>query len=131
MERDRKRVVRCIGDTAKVPVAPRLLDEVKLEFQKKINVLQSWHNIPNELIINITPLAFVCSPNHTLDVQGTKYIPLMAKGKKKMTGTFSISKAGHLFFLQLIYEGKSDRCLLRRINFPDGFNVTYTLNHWR
>ena len=133
MERDGEKMVRRMGNTAKVPVAPGLLDEVKLDFQRKIKLLQSWHNIPDELIINFdqTPLAFVCSPNHTLEVQGTKSIPLIAKGKKKqITGTFSISKAGHFLPLQLIYEGKTDQCLPRGIKFPDGFNVTYTPNHW-
>ena len=133
MERDGKRMVRRMANTAKVPVASGLLDEVKLDFQRKIKVVQSWHDISDELIINFdqTPLAFVCSPNHTLDIQGTKSIALILKGKKKqITGTFSISKAGHFLPLQHIYDGKTDRCLPRGIKFPDGFNVTYTPNHW-
>ena len=32
--------------------------------------------------------------------------------------------------MQLIYEGKTNRCLLQGIKVPDGFDVTYTPNHW-
>ena len=32
--------------------------------------------------------------------------------------------------MQLIYQGKSDRCHPREIEFPDGFNITHTPNHW-
>ena len=32
--------------------------------------------------------------------------------------------------MQLIYECKTNRCLPRGIDCPDGFNVTSTSNHW-
>lgn len=32
--------------------------------------------------------------------------------------------------MQLIYEGKTLRCLPQGISFPDNFNLTFTPNHW-
>ena len=32
--------------------------------------------------------------------------------------------------MQLIYEGKTDHCLPVGVRFPNGFDVTYTPNHW-
>ena len=32
--------------------------------------------------------------------------------------------------MQLIYEGKTPRCLPKDVEFPKEFDVTFTLNHW-
>ena len=32
--------------------------------------------------------------------------------------------------MQLIYEGKTDRCLPKDVTFPDEGDLTYTHNHW-
>ena len=32
--------------------------------------------------------------------------------------------------MQLIYEGKTPRCLPKDVKFPAGFNATFTPNHW-
>ena len=32
--------------------------------------------------------------------------------------------------MQLIYQGTTDRCLPKGVEFPDDWNVTYTTNHW-
>ena len=32
--------------------------------------------------------------------------------------------------MQLIYAGKTDRCLPKGVEFPDDFEVAYTPNHW-
>ena len=49
--------------------------------------------------------------------------------KRQITATFSISMTGSFLPIQLIYEGKTRRCLLN-YDFPKGFNVTYSPNHW-
>ena len=85
---------RRIATTARIPVAPALLAETKLDFQRKIRQLQSWHSIPDDLIINFdqTPLPYVVTGNSTLNEKGAKSVPLQAKGKKKqITGTFSLN----------------------------------------
>ena len=133
MEKEGKKMTRRCATTSKLPVAPGIISEVKLDFQRKIKAAQSKHDIPDDLIINFdqTPLSYICSPNHTLHQRGAKSVPLISKGKKKqITGTFTVTKSGIFLPMQLIYQGKTARCLPREIEFPDGFNVCYTENHW-
>ena len=74
-----------IVTTARIPVAPALLAETKLDFQRKICQLQSWYSIPDDLIINFdqTPLPYIITGNSTLNEKGTKSVPLQGKGKKE------------------------------------------------
>ena len=37
---------------------------------------------------------------------------------------------GDFLPMQLIYEGKTPRCLPKDVEFPKEFDVTFTLNHW-
>ena len=37
---------------AKIPVAPALLNETMLHFQRKIEEFKAWHEVPEDLIIN-------------------------------------------------------------------------------
>ena len=122
-----------IATTEKIPVAPGLLKEAKLSFQQKIKTLQAMHRVPEDLILNLdqTPLSYVCSASHILHEEGAKSVPLVGKGKKKqITGTFTVTMSDLFLPMQLIYEGKTPRCLPQGISFPDNFNLTFTPNHW-
>ena len=79
------KMTRRIATTAKIPVAPALLAETKLDFQRKICQLQSWHSIPDDLVINFdqTSLPYVVTGNSTLNEKSAKSVPLQGKGKKK------------------------------------------------
>ena len=79
MEKDGNKMVQRKGTTAKIPVAPGILKEVKLDYQRKIRDAVQRYNIPGDLIINFyqTPLSYVCT---------------RGKGKtKQITGTFAVS----------------------------------------
>ena len=118
---------------AKIPIALVLLSETKLDLQHKIKELQAWHKISEDLIINFdqTPLPYVCTGKHTSHTQGASNIPLVRKGKKKqITGTFTITMSGQFLPMQLIYQGTTDHCLPKGVEFPDDWNVMYTTNHW-
>ena len=98
--------------TEKTPIAPGLLTEAKLHFQRKIKQIETWHNIPDELILNFdqTPLSYICSQNHTLHFLGAENVPLVGKGKtKQITGTFTCTKSG-LFLLSEI-RPKSEKIM--------------------
>ena len=113
MEKEGKKMCRRKGTTAKIPIAPGLLKEVKLKYQREIQSIQKRHNIPDDMILNFdqTPLSYVSSPGHTLHFKGASNVPLVGKGKKKqITGTFTVSKSGIFLPMQLIYEGKTERC---------------------
>ena len=133
MAREGKKMAMRMATTAKIPVAPGLLQEVKLSFQRKIKTLKEKYSVPEDLILNFdqTPLSYVSSGSHTLHNKGAKSVPLVGKGKKKqITGTFTVTMSGNFLPMQLIYEGKTPRSLPQGITFPDGFNLTFTPNHW-
>ena len=54
------RMTRRIATTTRIPVAPALLAETKLDFQLEIRQLQSWHDIPDNLIINFDQTLLPC-----------------------------------------------------------------------
>ena len=57
-------------------------------------------------------------------MQGASSVTLVGKGKKQITGTFTITMSGQFLPMQLIYQGTTDRCL------PEDWDVTYTINNW-
>ena len=74
MERERKKIAVRIATTEKIPVAPGLLKEAKLSFQRKTKTLQAMHRVPEDLILNLdqTLLFYVCSACHTFYRKGAK-----------------------------------------------------------
>ena len=133
MERNGKKMKRPMATTCKIPVSPALLEEEKFTFQRNIITLVKKHKIPEELILNYdqTPFSYACTSNTTLDVRGSKSVPIVGKGKQKqVTDTFTVSADGDFLLMQLIYAGKTDRCHPNGINFPERFNITHTPNHW-
>ena len=131
--RTEKKMVRRMATTSKIPVARGLLREDKYTFQRKINELIKWHEIPDDLVMNFDqmPLSYVTIGTTTLEFKGAKSVPVKGKGKgKQITGTFTASATGTFIPMQLIYAGKTDRCHPQGIDFPEGFDVTHSENHW-
>ena len=83
--RTERKIVRLILTTSKVPIASGLLREEKYTFQKKINELGKWHNIPPDLVLNFdqTPLSYITVGNMTLEFEGATSVPVKSKGKSK------------------------------------------------
>ena len=79
-----QKMISRMATTAKIPVAPALLSETKLYFQRKIKELQAWHEFPEDLIINFdqTPLSYVCTGKRTCHTQNASNVPLVGKAKK-------------------------------------------------
>ena len=66
----------------------------------------------------------------TMEKEEAKRVEMVAKDdKRQMTAVFSGSLSGDFLPPQLIYEGKTTRCLLC-FEFPAAWNVIYTPNHW-
>jgi len=63
-------------------------------------------------------------------VQGSKRVDLAAKDdKRQITACFAGSMAGDFLPPQLVYEGKTPRCL-PQVTFPSDWHVTYSTTHW-
>ena len=72
------------------------------------------HDIPADLVINLdqTPLSYVSPGKYTFNFKGAKNA--LTKGvdyKRQITTTFAISATGEFLPMQLIYPGKTKRCL--------------------
>ena len=120
------------GTTGKIEPSKQFLLEEKLTFQKKISGVNFEHNIPKELIINLdqTPLSYVSPGKYTFDVKGVKTVPIKGiDDKRQITATFAVSMSREFLPIQVIYEGKTKRCLLK-YTFPASFDDTFSENHW-
>ena len=120
------------GTTGKIEPSKQFLLEEKLTFQKKISGVIFEHDIPKELIINLdqTPLSYVSPGKYTFDVKGVKTVPIKGiDDKRQITATFAISMSGEFLPIQVIYEGKTKRCL-PKYTFPASFDATFSENHW-
>ena len=119
------------GTTGKVESSQQFLDKEKLTFQRNLSTIIEHHDIPKDLVLNLdqTPLSYVSPGKYTFNPKGAKTVPIKGvDDKRQITATFSISMTGSFLTIQLIYEGKTRRCL-PNCDFPKGFNVTYSPNH--
>ena len=80
-----RKMVRRMAITSKVSIVPGLLREKKYTFEKKINELVKWHNIPPFLVLYFdqTPLSYITVGNATLEFEGATLVPAKGKGKSK------------------------------------------------
>ena len=115
------------GTTGKIEPSQQVLLEEKLTFQKKISGA-IFHHIPEELIVNwIKHQSYVSPGKYTFDVKGVKTIKGI-DNKRQITAKFTASMSGESLPIQVIYEGKTRRCL-RKYAFPENFD-TFFGNRW-
>ena len=116
------------GTTGKIEPSKQFLLEEKLTFRKKISGVIFEHDISKELIINLdqTPLSYVSPGKYTFDFTGVKTVPIEGiDDKRQITATFAISLSGEFLPIQVIYEGKTKRCL-PKYTFPASFEATFS-----
>ena len=115
---------------AKVDVSQ--FEQLKDEFLLEIKNIVSMDEIPTDLVINFdqTALNYVPMSHWTMEKEGTKRVEIIAKDdKRQITAVFAGSSSGDFLPPQLIYEGKTGRCL-PQFQFPSTWNVTKLENHW-
>ena len=72
------------------------------------------HQIPKVLLINLdqTPLSYVSPVKYTFNPKGAKTVLLKGiNNKRHITPTSPVRMNGPFLPIQLIYEGKTRRCL--------------------
>ena len=120
------------GTTGKVEPSPQFLAEEKFTFQRAISTAVSRHDIPDSLVLNIdqTPLSYISPGKYTFSFKGSKNVPIKGvDDKRQITATFAVSSTGSFLPIQLIYTGKTPRCL-PKYDFLASFSVSFTKNHW-
>ena len=118
--------------TAKQPVSPGFLKEIGFTFHRTIKEVVEAYDIPGDLIINInqTTLPFFLISKYTMDKKNEKFVPITnSSDYHQITGTFSITFSCKFLPIQIIYQGKTDRCH-PKFKFPPEFNITHSENHW-
>lgn len=118
--------------TGKVEPSAQFLAEEKFTFQKAIAKAIEDNDIPASLVINLdqTPLSYVSPGKYTFHFKGSKHVPVKGvDDKRQITATFGASAEGNFLPMQVIYGGKTKRCL-PTFEFPDSFSVSFTENHW-
>ena len=117
---------------SKAKVDPEHFEKLKEDFLLEIKSIVSIDEIPDELILNFdqTALNYVPVTPWTMEEEGAKRVEILAKDdKRQITAVFCGSMTGDFLPLQLIYEGKTNRCL-PQFDFPSAWHVTHSDNHW-
>ena len=108
------------GATGKIEPIKQFLLEEELTFQRRIASIIGEHGIPKERILNLnqTPLPYVSRGKYTFNSKYSKRVHIKGiDDNRQITATFTVSVTGKFLPIQLIYEGKTPRCLPRFV-FP-------------
>ena len=106
---------------------------IKEQFLRDIKSVVTMEDIPSALILNWdqTAMKIVPSSAWTMEKKGTKRVEIVAADdKRQITAVFACSLTGNFLPMQLIYQGTTQRCLPKNVQFPADWHVTYTANHW-
>ena len=106
--------------------------KVKRSYLNQIASIVHIHNIPAELVMNLdqTGINLVPAGNWTTAPQGSRRVALAGVGnKRQVTATFACTLSGAFLNMQLLYQGKTNRCH-PKFDFPEGFDVHHSPNHW-
>ena len=123
-------VKRRASTKAKVTAAD--FDALKAQFVFDIRTIVEMEDIPPDMIINWdhTGIHYVPVSNWTLAKEGSKRVEIAgAEDKRQITAVFAATKSGKFLPPQVIYAGKTKKCI-PSVKFPDDWLVTHTENHW-
>jgi len=123
-------VKRC--GTKGVKQLPQDFDDIKAAFVEKVNNVFTKNAIPDALVINWdqTGVNMVPGGAWTMEEQGSQQVPIHGMDdKRQITVLLAVTKSGVLLPPQVIYAGKTDRCLPKDV-FPVDWDVTCTETHW-
>ena len=118
--------------TTKAKVTVENFAAVKEDYLLEIKQVITMDEIPADLIINFdqTGLNIVPSSDWTMEAKGAKRVEAVGKDdKRQLTAVLAGSLTGDLLPPQIIYQGKTPRCLPKH-SFPEKWHITYSINHW-
>ena len=123
-------VKRKASSSAKI--TPEEFDKQKKDFLRDVRNVVSMDQIPSELIVNFdqTGISYVPASSYTMEKEGATRVEVTGKDdKRQITLVLAGSVSGEFLPPQVIYEGKTKRCL-PPFQFPSTWNITYTQTHW-
>ena len=110
-------------------------DKVAKDYAKRIAATIKHHQTHKSLIINFdqTGIHLVPAGSHSFAPKGTKDVPNhFSCDKRQITAVIASSFDGVLLPIQLIFQGKTERCEPTNNDNIDsaGFHITHSYNHW-
>ena len=100
--------------TTKAKVNVEHFEKVKRQFFLEITNVATLAEIPFDLVINFDQIGINNIPvsSWTMEVQGAKRVEVAGKDdKRQITAVFAGSMTGDFLPPQLVYQGKTERCL--------------------
>ena len=128
----RMKFVRRFNTTGKVPIPEALRKELENAYLHNIVKKIEENYIPVSLVLNLdqTPSKYIPVSNKTMAAKGCKTVPIKGSTDKRMiTATFIITLDGQFLPMQLIYAGKTTKCL-PRVKFPSSFSLSFNPKHY-
>lgn len=124
-------VKRKVSSKAKIDVERFAI--IKEAFLLDVKNVVELDEIPPQLIINWdqTAIYYVPVGSWTMELEGAKRVEIAGKDdKRQITAVFAGSMAGDFLPIQLVYKGKTPRCLPNVESVPEGWHLTYSPSHW-
>ena len=118
--------------TTKAKVSVEDFNRLKTTLLQEVIDVVKMEEIPIDLILNWdqTGLNLVPVSSWTVAKKGSKRVEVQGlTDKRQITGVFCGTLVGEFLPLQLIYTGKTPRCL-PAFQFPSDWLISYTHNHW-
>ena len=97
-----------------------------------VKTVVEMEEIPKDLIINWdqTDMHYIPVSSWTMEKEGAKRVKIAeVDDKRQITAVFGASLTGDFLPVQLIYKGKTPRCL-PTVTFPACWQSTFSHNHW-
>jgi len=123
-------VKRRSSTKAKLPASN--FTRLQEQFTYDARVLIDMMEIPDSLVINWdqTGIQYVPVSQWTMEREGMKRIEITgSQDKRQITAVFGATKDGNFLPPQMVYAGKTPKCL-PKIDFPKDWDFTFTENHW-
>ena len=117
--------------STRAKVSPADFEALKNQFLFDVKIVVEME-IPKALVINWdhTGIHYVPVSSWTMAKEGSKRVEIAGiNDKRQITAVFANTMSSDFLPPQIIYAGKTSRCL-PSVQFPDDWHVTYTQNHW-
>lgn len=119
--------------TTKASLTSVDFEERKAQFVFDAQAIIELEEIPDDLVVNWdqTGIHYVPVSDWTMEKVGAKRVEIVgANDKRQITAVFAGTMSGEFLPPQLIYQGKTPKCLPPLDSIPSDWDITFTENHW-
>ncbi len=112
---------------------PNDFSAIKEKYLLDIKAIVKEHNIPDELIVNFdqTGVSIIPVDDWTMEKEGSKDVSITGLEDKRMiTVLLCYSLSLDMLPPQAIYQGTTTQCHPKGVQFPEGWNISHSKNHW-